>query len=106
MSYLIEGEGLLLTGHDLLVIAAYVDRGIKYTRGRDSITPSPADIAVIRMLKQGRERYRARMANVGHDQATLGPVDGASTQSSDREVNARGAAEIIGVTDRHIYRLI
>jgi hypothetical protein len=96
---LINGPILIITGPALLEVI-----GIKHVKVRDAIAPPPRLLSLAVLVKQAADQYRA-MSDVGPRPQTSGPDPASSSQADPHEVTASQAAQMLGITDRHVRRI-
>jgi hypothetical protein len=101
---LINGPILIITGPALLEVSALLQLGIKHVKVRDANrAAAPAAILAV-LVKQAADQYRA-MSDVGPRPQTSGPDPASSIQADPHEVTASQAAQMLGITDRHVRRI-
>ncbi len=93
------GGQVLLRGPAVLDAARLVEHGVRLTRQRDNIAPNPH---VLSLLDALRAEAGELMSAVGHSDVR---DHDDQPPSEHEEITAAEAAELLGVTDRHIRRL-
>jgi hypothetical protein len=101
---LINGPTVIISGPALLEVSALLQLGIKHLKVRDAIAPPPRLLAIAGLVKQAADQYRA-MSYVGPRPRTSRPDPASSSQADPHEVTANQAAQMLGITDRHVRRL-
>lgn len=102
MSYAIE-RGLLLTANDLALLIWVTDMGMRHLKDNGAIDATTYE----RLRTLRRTAQQLATSNVRHKSAKAPPNEASSAQSNGHpeELTARQAAAILGITDRHVYRL-
>jgi hypothetical protein len=100
------GPSITLSGPELLEIAALVKRGVDHMERLDSITPA---LNTVRELYRVANEYRNRMSSQPRHGPVTSPPDKAPSDQSiepPNEITVAQAAEIIGLSDRQVWRLV